>query len=49
MADEIEKTRRRVNGLEYATIPDLKKTIYYIEMKLEEAERANLVRIMKVK
>ena len=49
MADEIEKTRRRVNGLEYATIPDLKETIYYIEMKLEEAERANLVRIMKIK
>ena len=46
---EIEKTRRRVNGLEYATIPDLKETIYYIEMKLEEAERANLVRMMKVK
>ena len=34
-----EKTRRRVNGLEYATIPDLKETIYYIEMKLEEAKR----------
>lgn len=49
MADEIEKTRRRVNGLEYATIPDLKETIYYIEMKLEEAERANLVRMIKVK
>ena len=49
MADEIEKTRRRVNGLEYATIPDLKETIYYIEMKLEEAERASLVRLMKVK
>ena len=49
MADEIEKTRRRVNGLEDATIPDLKETIYYIEMKLEEAERASLVRMMKVK
>ena len=49
MADEIEKTRRRVNGLECATIPDLKETIYYIEMKLEEAERASLVRMMKVK
>ena len=49
MADEIEKTRRRVNGLEYSTIPDLKETIYYIEMKLEEAERASLVRMMKVK
>ncbi len=49
MADEIEKTRRRVNGLEYSTIPQLKETIYYIQMKLEEAERANLVRMMKVK
>ena len=49
MADEIEKTRRRVNGLEYATIPDLKETIYCIGMKLEEAERASLVRMMKVK
>lgn len=49
MADEIEKTRRRVNGLDYATIPDLIETIQYIEMKLEEAERASLVRVMKVK
>ena len=46
---EIEKPRRRVNGLEYATIPDLTETIHYIEMKLEEAERASLVRVMKVK
>ena len=49
MADEIEKTRRRVNGLEYATIPDLIENIHYIEMKLEEDERASLVRVMKVK
>lgn len=49
MADEIEKTRRRVNGLEHSTIPQLEETIHYIELKLEEAERANLVRIMKVK
>ena len=49
MADEIEKTRRRVNGLEYQIIPQLEETIYYIEMKLEEAERANLIRMMKVK
>ncbi|HGK2653933.1 TPA: V-type ATP synthase subunit D [Streptococcus pneumoniae] len=49
MADEIEKTRRRVNGLEYSIIPILSETIHYIELKLEEAERANLVRIMKVK
>ncbi|MGT2745139.1 V-type ATP synthase subunit D [Streptococcus phocae subsp. phocae] len=49
MADEIETTRRRVNGLEYSIIPQLEETIHYIELKLEEAERANLVRIMKVK
>ena len=49
MADEIEKTRRRVNGLEYSIIQNLSETINYIELKLEEAERANLVRIMKVK
>ena len=49
MADEIEKTRRRVNGLEYSIIPNLSETIHYIELKLEEAERANLVRFMKVK
>lgn len=49
MADEIEKTRRRVNGLEYSIIPNMSETIHYIELKLEEAERANLVRIMKVK
>ena len=49
MADEIEKTRRRVNGLEYSIIPNLSETIHYIELKLEEAERANLVRIKKVK
>ncbi|PZO94173.1 MAG: V-type ATP synthase subunit D [Streptococcus pyogenes] len=49
MADEIEKTRRRVNGLEYSIIPQLEETIHYIELKLEEAERSNWVRIMKVK
>ncbi|MGY4104338.1 V-type ATP synthase subunit D [Ignavigranum ruoffiae] len=49
MADEIEKTRRRVNALEYRTIPELEETIYFIEMKLEEAERSALIRMMKVK
>lgn len=49
MADEIEKTRRRVNGLEYRIIPDLQETIKSIEMKLEEAERASITRMMKVK
>lgn len=49
MADEIEKTRRRVNALEYMTIPQLKETIKYIRMKLDENERGALVRLMKVK
>lgn len=49
MADEIEKTRRRVNSLEFRTIPQLEETIYFIEMKLEESERVNVTRMMKVK
>jgi V/A-type H+-transporting ATPase subunit D len=49
MADEIEKTRRRVNALEYMTIPQLKETIKYIKMKLDENERGALIRLMKVK
>jgi V/A-type H+/Na+-transporting ATPase subunit D len=49
MADEIEKTRRRVNALEYVMIPQLQETIKYITMKLDENERGNLVRLMKVK
>lgn len=49
MADEIEKTRRRVNALEYVMIPQLKETIKYITMKLDENERGNLTRLMKVK
>ena len=39
MADEVEKTRRRVNALEYMTIPQLKETIRFIQMKLDENER----------
>lgn len=49
MADEIEKTRRRVNALEYMTIPQYIETIKYIKMKLEENERGALTRLMKVK
>ena len=49
MADEIEKTRRRVNALEYRTIPDLEDTIRFIRMKLDESERSTIPRLMKVK
>lgn len=49
MADEIEKTRRRVNALEHRTIPDLEETIKFIRMKLDENERATITRLMKVK
>ena len=49
MADEIEKTRRRVNAIEYMTIPQLQETIKYIRMKLDENERSALTRLMKVK
>ena len=49
MADEVEKTRRRVNALEYRTIPQLKETIRFIQMKLDENERGSITRLMKVK
>ena len=49
LADEIEKNRRRVNALEYVMIPQLQETIKYILMKLDENERASIVRLMKVK
>ncbi len=49
LAEEIEKTRRRVNALEYVMIPDLESNIKYITMKLEENENATKVRLLKVK
>lgn len=49
MADEIEKTRRRVNALEHVIIPETEKNIKYITMKLDENERSTQIRLMKVK
>lgn len=49
LAAEIEKTRRRVNALEYIMIPSLTANIKSISMKLEENERGNITRLMKVK
>ena len=49
LAEEIEKTRRRVNALEYVMIPELENNIKYITMKLEENENATKVRLIKVK
>ncbi|MDO8963812.1 MAG: V-type ATP synthase subunit D [Coriobacteriia bacterium] len=49
LAAEIERTRRRVNALEYVLIPQIDETVRDIRMKLDEAERGNLTRLMKVK
>lgn len=49
MSREIERTRRRVNALEYIMIPQYEETIRSISMKLDENERGNLTRLMKVK
>ena len=49
LALEIEKTRRRVNALEYRLIPDLEDTLKFIQMKLGEAERSAIVQVMAIK
>ena len=49
LADELEKSRRRVNALEYRMIPDLEETIRFIMLRLDENERATITRLMKVK
>ena len=49
MAVEIERTRRRVNALEHVLIPSFQETIRYITMKLDDQERANLSRLMRIK
>ena len=49
LSEEIQKTRRRVNALEYVKIPQMEEAIKYITMKLDENERAATIRLMKVK
>ncbi len=49
LADEIEKTRRRVNALEHVMIPEMQGQIRFIKMKLDENERSAMTRLMKVK
>jgi V/A-type H+-transporting ATPase subunit D len=49
LATEIEKTRRRVNALEYILIPSIEETIKFINLKLSEMERGDLTRLMRVK
>ncbi len=49
LASELEKTRRRVNSLEYVMIPNYRDTIKFIKMKIEENDRSNTTRLLKVK
>jgi V/A-type H+-transporting ATPase subunit D len=49
LAEEIERTRRRVNALEYVLIPTLEETVKSISMKLSEQERGAISRLMKIK
>lgn len=49
LSDEMERTRRRVNALEYVMIPQMESTIRYITAKLEDNERSSTVRLMKIK
>jgi V/A-type H+-transporting ATPase subunit D len=49
LAAEIEKTRRRVNALEYILIPSIDETIKFIKLKMSEMERGDLTRLMRIK
>jgi len=49
IAEEVEKTKRRVNALDYIVVPRLRATIKHIEMRMEEIERESFLRLKKIK
>jgi len=49
LLNEIEKTKRRVNGLEFKIIPDLQGAESFVKLSLEEQERDNLISLKKIK